>query len=355
MFPLVFCLVTTERCCEFTVLNNVASQQLHVTMGIPQGSVLGPTLFTLFTNDLPNSVTSGALYMYADDTIIYCIGDSADIAIAQLNKALNELCIWCLNNRLTPRPGKSEVMVLSRGIMMGPVAPVYIGESIPKLVTQTRLLGMKVDNKLSWLPHVLEVKKSFVTKLELLKRSKFLPRNILREFYSRVILPSVKYGLVLRGSCCNSDVLKSIEILHCRAARITFSLPKDMESRDVTEFDQWSTFFSYFKLEILKLFYKAYRQGLPHLLSIGLFGKRSGKYSLRGSDCLVVPGFNTRYMKDLFEYRGTVLWNTVSHNEQGMENLQLSDISTKDYFKNFQFDVVSVSTSRFRISDFVYK
>ena len=77
------------------------------------------------------------------------------------------------------------------------------------------------------------------------------------------------------------------------------------------EYDQWSTFFSYYKLEILKLFDKAYGQGLPHLLSIGLFRKRSGKYSLRGSDCLVVPRLNTRYMKDLLEYRGTVLWNTV--------------------------------------------
>ena len=204
---------------QFTELNNVASHQLDVTMGIPQGSVLGPTLFTLFTNDLPISVTSGVLYMYADDTTIYCIGDSVDIAIAQLNKALNELYIWCLNNRLTPHPGKSEVMmVLSRGIMMSSVAAVYTGESILKLVTQTHLLGMMVDNKLSWLPHVLEVKKSFVTKLELLKRSKFLHRAILREFYFKVILPSVKYGLVLWGSCCTSDVLKSIERLHCRAA-----------------------------------------------------------------------------------------------------------------------------------------
>ena len=75
--------------------------------------------------------------MYADGTTIYCIGDSADIAIAQLN----ELYIWCLNNRLTPHPRKSEVMVLSRGMMMSPVAPGYIGESILKLVTQTRLLG----------------------------------------------------------------------------------------------------------------------------------------------------------------------------------------------------------------------
>ena len=90
----------------------------------------GPTPFTLFTNDLPTSVTSATLHMYADDrpTTIYCIGATADIGIAQLNIALNELYTvhaWCLYNRLTPHPRKSEVMVLARGTTMGTVALVY--------------------------------------------------------------------------------------------------------------------------------------------------------------------------------------------------------------------------------------
>lgn len=104
---------------QFTVVNGVKSELLPVSCGIPQGSVLGPTLFTLFTNDLPSSVSSGSLYMYADDTTVYCIGETADITISQLNKALQEVHAWCLNNRLTPHPGKSEVMLLSKGTPMG--------------------------------------------------------------------------------------------------------------------------------------------------------------------------------------------------------------------------------------------
>ena len=73
---------------QFTVLNGVKSERSQVSFGIPQSSVLGPTLFTLFTNDLPASVSSGSLYMYVDDTTAYCIGESIDIAIAQLNKTL---------------------------------------------------------------------------------------------------------------------------------------------------------------------------------------------------------------------------------------------------------------------------
>ena len=81
---------------------------------------------------------------------------------------------------------------------------------------------MTVDHKLSWVPHTLE-----------LKKLRFLPRKMSQDFYSRVIFPSVNYGLILWGACCNSDTLDFLEKLHCRAARIIFNLPKDMASNGV--------------------------------------------------------------------------------------------------------------------------
>ena len=118
-------------------------------------------------------------------------------------------------------------MIISKKTIMGPLLPLLLGDSTLRYVAKTRLLGMTVDDNLTWVPHVLDLKKSFASKLELLKRSRFLPKDVLKKFYFSVILPSTNYGLVLWGSCCNSELINSIDRLHCRAARIIFNLSKD--------------------------------------------------------------------------------------------------------------------------------
>ena len=161
--------------CQYTVVNDSLSDMLPVTFGIPQGSVLGPTLFVLFTNDLLSSIDNEEIYMYTDDTTVFAV--TADEPIPKLNTALKELYKWCLYNKLTFHPKKSEFMLLGRGTHVDPVAPFFVGDSQLKQVCKTRLLT--IDDKLCWTDHILELKKNFVSKLNLLKNSRFLPAKVL--------------------------------------------------------------------------------------------------------------------------------------------------------------------------------
>ena len=68
---------------KYTVVNGTPSYKAKVSAGILQGSVLGPTLSSLYINDLPGAIKSATTLMYADDTTIYCIGDSVDEVMAE--------------------------------------------------------------------------------------------------------------------------------------------------------------------------------------------------------------------------------------------------------------------------------
>ena len=68
---------------QLTQIDDASSESKPVKIGVPQGSLLGPRLFITYVNDLPDSIRSGEVYMYADDTTIYTIGNTADeVAIA---------------------------------------------------------------------------------------------------------------------------------------------------------------------------------------------------------------------------------------------------------------------------------
>ena len=114
-------------------------------------------------------------------------------ALQEFNRALKEVYDWCSGNQLTPDPGKTEAMLLCRGNPMGSIAPVFLGDACIKCATKARVLGLTVDHKLTWDAHLLDVR-SFANKLDLLKRSRFLPKSVWRDFNFKVILPSVKYG-----------------------------------------------------------------------------------------------------------------------------------------------------------------
>ena len=100
---------------QYSVVNGRHS----TACGIPQGSVLGPTLFALYTNDLPSAVSSGFIFMFADDTTVSCIGDTADNTVTSLKKALSELNSWCQENSSTPHSAWCEAILWWENRILG--------------------------------------------------------------------------------------------------------------------------------------------------------------------------------------------------------------------------------------------
>ena len=125
-------------------------------------------------------------------------------------------------------------------------------------------IGVTVDNKLTWSPH-LSVKKSFASKLNLLRKSTFLPKSVLENFYLSVILPSVIYSLVSWANYSNSELFRTLENLQSRAARIIYDL-KDTSNEDSLKIAKWKTLAYILKEKLFKLMHSAYNGLLPKQL-----------------------------------------------------------------------------------------
>ena len=103
-----------------------------------------------------------------------------------------------------PHPKKCKAMILHCGRFTGPaLKELTLPQHTIKWVTHFRLLGVLIDDQLNWSKHVSVVKKAFVDKLNLLKCSKFLPKNMLLDLYFRVIMPSIVYGISVWGGLTN--------------------------------------------------------------------------------------------------------------------------------------------------------
>ena len=106
-------------------INGTDSEKKRLTSGVPQGSLLGPRLFSIFTNDFPLSLDS-KIEMFADDSTAYIIGNSIDSISIEIQNLLHQLLTWSKFNSMFIHPTKSEVMFISKIPFIGPIRPMTI-------------------------------------------------------------------------------------------------------------------------------------------------------------------------------------------------------------------------------------
>jgi len=123
--------------------------------------------------------------MYEDDTTAYCIGDNFDIVTQRLNLIFQQICGWSQRNRLSIHNCKSEAMPLSTKPLIGPLQELQHEENKIDFVNSTSCLGVEIDNKLTWSPHIDKLCKSYRKKLGALRRMPRLPPKYSRKSISK--------------------------------------------------------------------------------------------------------------------------------------------------------------------------
>ena len=147
---------------QLVVIGGSKSETLPVISGVPQGSILGPLLFVLFINDLPDCISQGTnIALYADDTKIWRkINSSIDEKILQ--RDIDALCTWSKKNKMKFHPKKCKVLSVSTCNRPFYVLPsdrfVYsLNNECLDYVDMEKDLGVHVTSKLNWKEHITYV------------------------------------------------------------------------------------------------------------------------------------------------------------------------------------------------------
>ena len=124
-----------------------------ITTGVPQGSTLGPLLFLLYINDLPNAATDANNLMFADDTALYVSGNKQIEIQTKLQQTLNKVKQWCDENQLTLNAKTQYVLFTpKRKEKNYRDITLKIGTQEIERVTKYKYLGTILDSKLTGIP-----------------------------------------------------------------------------------------------------------------------------------------------------------------------------------------------------------
>ena len=140
---------------QYVSLNGESSKLKQIACGVPRGSCLGPLLFLLYINDLPNIPEVLHFYLFADDTNIYYEADNMEKLETVVNKELRKLGTWLIGNRLSLNIDKTNFLIFH--LYNKPLKQRITLKIHKKAISESdymNYLGIMVDSTLTWNIHI---------------------------------------------------------------------------------------------------------------------------------------------------------------------------------------------------------
>jgi hypothetical protein len=302
---------------HYVSIDDEISESLFSTVGVPQGSCLGPLLFLIYTNDLNYLLNRVDPVLFADDTsIVYSNNDATTVGL-QLNYCLYSILDWCNYNKLALNNKKSKWMFFSRRRAVN-IPVLYIDNVEIERLETFKYLGFHLDTRLCHDFHV----RSLCTRLSRLSHITRRVKNYLtleasKNLYYALVHSIVSYGLLVWGGKLMSGPLShKLRRLQNKIIFNLFSLPHESMD-DINRMYKRTgilKFHDLFHMQTCTAIYKILNENYASFLyDILVENIRDHEHNTRYRSHFLLPYPGIKNVKTNFIYMGISLWNNLEN------------------------------------------
>lgn len=322
---------------QYVSINNVQSRKISTNCGVPQGSVLGPLLFTLYINDIYKCASCDPK-LFADDTCFILQHDSLDNLNAKINEVMDAVNNWMNANKLTLNVSKSNILLINPKGNNGfncnsSITMTSTIQTELSIVDKAKYLGVMFDDKLSFKSHISNLEKKLSRSVGILAKVKpFLNTKALLQLYYAIFHSHLNYGIIAWSSTYKSYFNK-LGTLQNKAVKIIgggkyydratpyYAQLRILKLADLMMFEK-ALFVFKFKSLALPAQFRHYFTALKNVYQRSSRATNQNKY--------FIPFIRTSKLQKSIKYQGPLIWNSLDENIRNCKSVK----SFKNKLKN---------------------
>lgn len=310
---------------------------MDIDCGVPQGSVLGPLLFLIYVNDLPNNLSTAQCIQFADDTTLYHSSSDIEELYRVMNHELQILTDWFKANKLSLNASKTNYIIFSKSRLPTDNHDnsynLQIDGTIIQRVPYTKFLGIFIDERLRWDAHINHIQKKIKSGIYALNLCKtYMASGTLRMLYFSLIHPHLLYGGMFWGSTYKKHI-HCITVLQKKAIRLITKSSYNAHTAPLYKQTNILKLDDIYKVLLAKHMYRYYNKSLPPpLLELYNLNQTIHNHQTRQSQLVHVKPTKIDLVLRSFIHTAPETWSSIPDEIKKATSLKSFNRLIKKYF-----------------------